>query len=385
MNRILSAAFFASLSLVAIDAAGQNTDVVTAPPQITYSESASYSPRVFPEAKDKKQEDKPKSEPISPSGAGAAKKETLTIPVGVFANNAKAKIAIEASDFRVFVDDTEGEVVSVDTRNEPLNVILLIDTSPSADVQLETVKALVRRIVEKLAPEDSVMIAAFSNDLRTLADPTSDRSRIYKGIERLKIGNGTSLYDSLAEIFGKKLSHISGPKLLMIVTDGVDTTSTKADYKASLVNAEKSDTTIFPVYFDTYQRNTERLSKLPATVNIPLTLPPPGGRAPIISSGDLPLITLPRTTKGTRLAEYEQGRFYLNDLIRLSGGRPVRGDELAPGKMESLDSIPSEMKARYYVTFRLPTGGKPGDRHRIRVRIHKPDLTILAKGSYIEQ
>ena len=40
----------------------------------------------------------------------------------------------------------------------------------------------------------------------------------------------------------------------------------------------------------------------------------------------------------------------------------MRGDELAPGKMESLDSIPSEMKARYYVTFRLPTGGKPGDR-----------------------
>ena len=305
---------------------------------------------------------------------GVARTETLTIPVGVFANNAKAKIALEARDFKIFVDDKEVEIVSVETRNEPLNVILLIDTSPSADTQLKTAKALALRIVEKLEPDDKVMVLGFNQELKTYTQLTSDRKELAKGIGRLSMGSGTSLYNAIARIFEKELANMHGPTVLLVVTDGVDTTSTKASYESSLIAAEKTNTTVFPIYFDTFAASQSRTLSGRVLVGVPSGLILPG----VIGS---PI----RNARGTLKEEYELGRSYLTDLVFLSGGRPVRGDELAPGKMESLDSIPAEIKSRYYLTFRLASGGKPGDRHRIKVRVNKPDLTVLAKGSYIEQ
>ena len=79
---------------------------------------------------------------------------------------AKGKLLVEASDFKVIIDDKEvGDRLGRKLEMPPVNFIFLIDTSPSADAQLKTVQGFRHRIVEKLEPNDKVMVVGFNQEL----------------------------------------------------------------------------------------------------------------------------------------------------------------------------------------------------------------------------
>lgn len=373
MVRNVKTVLFAALLTVVTVSAQTSSPTPPAAAQVAYSESASYSPRTFP-AKDKKKAAE-RGAKMTAGQTTAITLSTLTIPVAVYANNVNAKDPLKPGDFRVLVDDKEVEIVSVEQRTEPLNVILLIDVSPSTMMSVD-VKKLSNRIVDRLAASDRTLVAGLYSKLDIHCELTSDRTVIKKAIDRLEQGDGTSLYQAIQEIFDNKLTSVSGPAMVIVATDGVDTTSTRSDFQTSLLAAERSTIPVFPIYFDTR-------TQLKTTTGAPTRLPPELEMA-LRSRG---IVVDPRGILSTKdmVASYALGRDYLSDLILLSGGRPVRGNELLSGQMGSLDNLTGEMKERYYVTFRLPTGGRPGDRHRIKVRVNRPSLTILAKGGYIDQ
>ena len=145
------------------------------------------------------------------------------------------------------------------------------------------------------------MIVDFSANMKVLVDFTTDRTAIAKAISKLKIGDGTAIYDAVSELFREKLSSFGDPSSIVLLSDGIDTVSSKSNYLASLMDAERGNANIFPVFFDTF--------------NDPLTI-----------HGDLPFGTpaslrdnLPTTGPGTTKEESEGGVLYLNQLIRLSG------------------------------------------------------------------
>lgn len=74
--------------------------------------------------------------------------------------------------------------------------------------------------------------------------------KIYKAINRADIGNGTVLYDAVNFSLRKRLNKIEGRKAIILLSDGVDTMS-GSSYDKSLNEAEKSDTLIFPIYYNT--------------------------------------------------------------------------------------------------------------------------------------
>ena len=205
------------------------------------------------------------------------------------------------------------------------------------------------------------MVVGFNQAVKVAAELTSDRAIVAKGIQRLQMDDGTSLYNAVSELFENRLSSITGPTAVIIMTDGVDTTSRKASYESSLVSAENRTATVFPVYFNTYESSQTNAAALTAI---------------------FPMM-IPRRTVEMDKAEYELGRFYLSDLLRLSGGHAVVVKDGDKGKIDGLDAIPAELRARYYIRLRLPDGGKTGERHRVMIGVNQPDLIVRAKGSYI--
>src|ERR1035437_294130 len=271
MNRLSTTLLFTPLLFAYFGAGRQNVNAQSTPSPVSYSDSEPYSSRVFDPTSNKTTDKKkaPKKKPqvgpaSTPSTGMSVPNDTLVIPVAVYNNTGIYVRGLSAARFKAFINDKQAEIVSVESKNEFINIVLLLDTSPSTDAQTETIRNLALRIIERLLPEDRITVVAFNQSMKIVSGPGADRELATKALKKLRMGDGTSLYDAVWELFEKKLGNISGPTAKIIMTDGVDTTSRRVSYQTSLIAAEKSSIPIFPVYFDTFKTN--------APVNVPSTL-----------------------------------------------------------------------------------------------------------------
>jgi VWFA-related protein len=267
----------------------------------------------------------------------------------------------------LFIDDQEKQISSVEIRSQPVNIILLLDTSPSAEMRVKEIQQYAIGIIEQLPPDDKMMVVSFNQDDRVLIDLTDDRKLLTKAINKWPKGDGTSLYDTITNIFRNRLEQIPGRKAVILLTDGIDTTSRKASYVSSLVEAEKGDAPVYPVYFDTLQETKNKIKSFPYAVSFPgLTLP---SGQPQLSPEE----------------ESEIGKLYLNDLTNLSGGRAITYENVKSGKQRITIGIPQELRNQYIITF-TPAGIAFAEQHRkVRVRVNRPNLVVVTRGSYIQQ
>lgn len=365
MRRILTVTLFLLIFSQAISA---QTGNLTAP-KTDYSESLSYKPREFPDKKNSKpkkekesKKDKQASNNMQSAGNSAADaNDTITIPVSVFDASGRFVRDLKQSDFKIFVDGREQEIVSTSVRDEPVNVILLIDTSPSANLRIEEIQNYALAVVERLKPDDKVMVAEFNAGYKVRAELTADRQIITNAVRKIKFDDGTSLYEAVETTFRRYVNRLSGRTAVVLLTDGVDTTSLRAHatYSDSLLAAEESNATVFPVYFDTFD-DAQKVNKKGITI--------PG--------------LTPINIKGSLADDYETGRMYLTDIARLSGGRPHQVKNITDTQANKVDNIGGELRAQYQISFR-PTDFSAGQRKQITVRVNRPNLTVQARGSYI--
>src|SRR5258708_9147388 len=191
--------------------------------------------------------------------------------------------------------------------DEPLNLVLLLDVSPSTDSRIKEIKNIATQIVENLRPDDKIMIVEFSADMKILIDFTTDRKAIAKAISKSQMDDGTAIYNAVSELFRKKLTLLNGPNSIVLLSDGIDTVSRKSNYLGSLMDAEQGNTNIFPVFFDTF--NDPPKPKVIGHL-------PPGMSASISDS-----ILRQASVHGPTKEESSLGILDLNQLIRLSVGR----------------------------------------------------------------
>lgn len=157
---------------------------------------------------------------------------------------------LQKQDFRVLDCGIE-QTVSVFERNTslPLSVAVMVDTSGSTRVDLHYEEDSVLRFIPTLLnagnPDDAFALFSFNWHV-TLE---SDFSRSLKHAERALHGlhgeGGTSLYDAIY-LVSDSLAGREGRHVMVIVTDGGDTTSYKK-YQDALAAAQRSDVVIYPV------------------------------------------------------------------------------------------------------------------------------------------
>ena len=339
-----------------------------------YSESRPYSPTEFPNDDSKKDKKSKNKEDKKTSVSEKELDRSVIVPVTVFDNQGKVITGLKKSDFQIFVDDKEVNDFSIENVDQSLNVILLLDTSPSAEFKIKELQDYATKIVDELQPQDKMLVAEFNENLKVRTEFTNDRKVINSAIHKTKFGDGTSLYDSVQKLFKESVGNLEGRMAVILVTDGVDTTSTDSDYSKSLKTVEKYNVPVFVVYVDTFEHNTKSMKNS-------------GG---IILSSPIPSITrnFPKSAAGNSVplgstkVEYEIGKFYLNDIVSLSGGRAVLFKDVADSKNQALPKFADEMRLKYYLKFMPTETYKSGERKQIRVRVNRPNLFLLAKGSY---
>ncbi|MGC2697343.1 MAG: VWA domain-containing protein [Candidatus Angelobacter sp.] len=128
----------------------------------------------------------------------------------------------------------------------PLSIALAIDTSESTrrDITLETVSA--KKFVHSiLRPVDHLSLFQISEDVNQITRFSSDMKTVERGIDHLQSGAGTSLYDAIY-LCSDALLDREGRKVLVLITDGGDTTS-KTDYNNALRRAQQAEAIVYSI------------------------------------------------------------------------------------------------------------------------------------------
>ncbi len=150
-------------------------------------------------------------------------------------------------DFQLLEDGVPQEIRIFEKESAmPLSIALAIDTSESTrrEIALETASA--RKFVHSiLRPVDHLSLFQVSEDITQLTRYSSDMKTIERGIDHLTAGAGTSLYDAIY-LCSDSLLDREGRKVLVLITDGGDTTS-KTDYSNALRRAQQAEAIVYSI------------------------------------------------------------------------------------------------------------------------------------------
>jgi VWFA-related protein len=310
----------------------------------------------------------------------------VTIPVSVMDRDGRYVPNLLKEDFRIWEDGVEQDVAFFASVDKPFSVCLMLDTSPSTQFRLEDIQDAAISFVNQLRPDDRVMVVSFNDDIKVLSEFTTDRSKLQRAIQRARTDDGTRLYDAVDMVMNQQLSRVQGRKAIVLFTDGVDTTSNRADYQSNMMDAQELDALIYPVQYDTSSdMNSGNFptggGQIDVWGQILGGIFGGGGGGGVGRRGGYPRGrgSYPR---GRGRGDYELANQYLQELANTTGGREYRADSLQ-NMSYAFANVAEELRRQYSIGYYPKRAPQAGQRRQIKVRAKQPNLAVRARDSYI--
>jgi Ca-activated chloride channel family protein len=248
--------------------------------------------------------------------------------------------SLDKTDFAVR-DNGVPQQISVFERqtDQPLSIAILIDNSGSTakDLRYETdsVTRFVRAVTREGNPRDAVSLYSFNWEIVMQNNFTRNAAAIDHSLHGLRGEAGTSLYDAIL-LASRDIENRPGRKVLVIVTDGGDTTS-RTDFQHAVEAAQLADAVIYPI------------------------------------------LVVPITNDAGRNVGGENA---LTTLSQRTGGR-VFAPTLGAALDQAFDQIIRDLRTQYLIAF-YPKDVPPAkDRfHALEVAVSDPQLHVTARSGY---
>jgi Ca-activated chloride channel family protein len=247
---------------------------------------------------------------------------------------------LEKGDFELFDNGVKQEIAVFERETEqPLSVALLIDNSGSTAKELkyeiDSVNRFLRAFVAEGNSRDAVALFTFNWEVRSLVPFTRNVAALESRLKGIKGEAGTSLYDAIYLASGE-LEGRGGRKVIVVVTDGGDTTSSK-DFHAALKAAHLADAVIYSI------------------------------------------LVMPITNDAGRNVGGENA---LTTLGQRTGGRvftPSVGGDLDRAFADILKELRTQYLIGYYPK-NVPLTANPF--HTVTLKVNRPDLRVSARNGY---
>lgn len=171
--------------------------------------------------------------------------------VNIFVNVTDANGAVvgglQREDFALTEDAVPQKIAVFERQSEmPLAIVLAIDTSGSVHKDLPIEQQAARRFAHALMrPVDQMGLIEFSSDVREVVPFTNQVKRIDRGLESLRMGPATALYDAVY-LSAQNLMRMSGRKVLVLISDGGNTVK-GVDYAKALEQALRSEVMVYSI------------------------------------------------------------------------------------------------------------------------------------------
>jgi Ca-activated chloride channel homolog len=189
-------------------------------------------------------------------GASAAQAPETTLKVDVKLVNVFVTVTDEhgapvaglKKENFALLEDGKPQAISVFDKESalPLSIVLDIDTSLSTRKDLPLELSSARRFAHAiLRPVDALSLYGFSEVVSEVVPFTSDLKTIDRGVDRVRPGSATALYDALY-LGAEALETRKGRKVLVVITDGGDTVS-RVDYKQAVRSAQEAEAIVYSI------------------------------------------------------------------------------------------------------------------------------------------
>src|SRR5271154_5618841 len=171
--------------------------------------------------------------------------------VNVFVNVTDANGApvggLTKDNFTLAEDGRPQKVAVFDRESAvPLSIVLAIDTSGTVRKDMSIELHAAREFVHALLrPVDQLDLMEFASDVREVVSFTNNLHQIDNGLDRLRGGPATALYDTIFLASQSLAGHL-GRKVLVLITDGDDTVR-GVSYAHALEAALRSEVLVYSI------------------------------------------------------------------------------------------------------------------------------------------
>src|SRR5262245_12868574 len=174
--------------------------------------------------------------------------DLVNVVVTVGGSQSSASLKLKPEDFEIFEDGALQEIANFSRyADQPLKMVMLFDTSYSVAQRLNFERRAAARFFERvIRPQDRAAVFSVSTDVVVLQEFTNKVPLLVDATRQLKAQGATSLYDAIY-LASDYLKPAEGRRVIVIVSDGGDTTSSKG-LLDSLARAQKSDSVIFAIF-----------------------------------------------------------------------------------------------------------------------------------------
>jgi len=266
---------------------------------------------------------------------------------------------LEKGDFKVFEDGKEQAIKNFSRETDlPLTIGLLVDTSASQERLLDIEKRAAAEFFQKvIRPKDQAFLIQFGAEAELLQDETNSSRLLRDGLNQLHMSvpvgglhpgpvptmqnqAGTILFDAVYLASNEKLRTEVGRKVIVLITDGVDTGS-KVKIAQAIEAAQKADAIIYSIDYSD---------------------PRAYGFGTITFGGG-------------------GGEGDLRRMSNETGGSMFKVD-----RKNSLDDIfrelQDEMRSQYVLTYTPPDAKRDGSYHKIDIKASNKDYKVQARKGY---
>jgi Ca-activated chloride channel homolog len=272
--------------------------------------------------------------------------DLVTVSATVRDQKGRLVQGLTAADFDVTDRGQRRVITQFRTERAPVSLAILFDVSGSMDVadRFAAAKFAAHHLLSWLEPgRDEAALFAFDSRLHEVAPFTVDTRALTGALGEVDPFGATSLHDAIAETAQRVSMRAAPRRAIVVLTDGVDTSSRLTPAQVS-AQAAAIDVPVYVI----------------ATV---LAIDNPGSdRA---------------TPQASRTAPVDVGT--LDDLARWTGGALHYASTPASASKAGRDVV-SELKQLYLIAFEPGTGA---GWHPIEVRTKQRNLNVRARGGYV--
>jgi Ca-activated chloride channel homolog len=168
----------------------------------------------------------------------------VVIPVTVTDPSNRFVLGLEKEDFAVFEDGVEQRITHFSGEDAPLSVGLIVDTSGSMGLKMDTSHRAVTEFLKTMNAQDEAFVIQFNDQAEVVQPFTGNVREIESRMSKLQSGGLTALLDAV-ELGVREMKKAKNPrKALVMVSDGGDNHSrfTATDIRDIV---KEADTQIF--------------------------------------------------------------------------------------------------------------------------------------------
>ncbi len=149
-------------------------------------------------------------------------------------------LGLEPGDFRILEDGEEQKITHFSGEDAPLSIGLLIDTSGSMGIKLDTSRAAVKELLKSLNAGDESFLIEFNDHARVVQAFTGQPEVVEKGLGSLQTGGLTALLDAVSLGMSEMKKAKNPRKALVVISDGGDNNSrySQAEIKSLVREAD---------------------------------------------------------------------------------------------------------------------------------------------------